>query len=121
MPRLVNVVPAYRFHRRSGQAVVTLNGRDFYLGKHGSQASRAEYDRLIGEWLAAGRSPVGFSGGGLFITELCVRYLKFAMGHHRANPKVMPAIKRTIYYLKKHYGPTLAVEFGPLALKAIRE
>ena len=33
----------------------------------------------------------------------------------------MPAIKRTIHHLKTHYGRTLAVEFGPLALKAIRE
>jgi hypothetical protein len=33
-------VPAYRLHRRSGQAVVTLDGRDFYLGIHGSPESR---------------------------------------------------------------------------------
>ena len=28
--------PTYRKHRPSGQAVVTLSGRDFYLGPHGS-------------------------------------------------------------------------------------
>ena len=32
MPYLTRSVPAYRTHRASGQAVVTLNGRDFYLG-----------------------------------------------------------------------------------------
>jgi hypothetical protein len=41
--------PSYRLHRASGQAVVTLNGRDVYLGLHGTQASRDAYDRAIAE------------------------------------------------------------------------
>jgi integrase len=121
MPRLINVVPKYRRHRRSGQAVVTLNGRDFYLGKYDTAASRIEYDRLIGEWLAAGRRPAGVAGSNLTITQLCVDYLKYAVVYYRANRKVMPGIKRTIHHLSAHYGRTLAVEFGPLALKAIRQ
>ena len=55
MPTLVNEVPKYRKHRASGQAVVTLAGKTKYLGPHGTRASHLEYDRLIGEWLAAGR------------------------------------------------------------------
>ena len=47
--------PSYREHKPSGQAVVTLGGRDVYLGKHGTPESRAEYDRVIAEWLANGR------------------------------------------------------------------
>ena len=35
-------VPSYRRHRPTGQAVVTLNGRDIYLGKWGGKESRAE-------------------------------------------------------------------------------
>ena len=48
MPRLSNSLPKYRRHRPSGQAVVTLSGRDFYLGPYGTKASKLEYDRLIG-------------------------------------------------------------------------
>ena len=48
-------LPKYRKHKRSGQAIVTLSGKDFYLGPHGTKASKLEYDRLIGEWLANGR------------------------------------------------------------------
>lgn len=48
-------IPSYRRHKHSGQAVVTLDGRDFYLGPWRSKVSRTEYDRLIGEWLANGR------------------------------------------------------------------
>jgi integrase len=121
MPRLVRSLPRYRRHRASRQAVVTLNGRDYYLGTHGTKASRTEYDRLIGEWLAAGRNPLGVSGHDLTIVELCARYWKFAVAYYRNNPKVMPGIKRTMHYLREQYGRTPAIQFGPLALKAIRQ
>ena len=55
MPRLVHKLPSYRLHKPSGQAVVTLGGRDVYLGPHNSRTSRAEYDRVVAEWLANGR------------------------------------------------------------------
>ena len=48
-------IPSYRLHKPSGQAIVRLNGRMSYLGKHGTDASRQKYDRLIAEWLAQGR------------------------------------------------------------------
>ncbi len=54
MPRR-NHVPAYRLHKQSGQAVVTLpdglGGRkDFLFGPFNSPESRAEYARLLAEW-----------------------------------------------------------------------
>ena len=55
MPARAPRTPSYRHHRPSGQAVVTLGGRDVYLGKFASPESRAEYDRLVAEWLASGR------------------------------------------------------------------
>ena len=55
MPRLTAATPKYRHHRASGQAVVSIAGKDHYLGPWKSKASKVEYDRLIGEWLAAGR------------------------------------------------------------------
>lgn len=59
MPRLsVSQNPSYRKHRASGQAVVMLNGRDFYLGPHNSKSSKQEYDRLIAQWRNAGRTLV---------------------------------------------------------------
>ncbi len=55
--------PSYRLHKPSGQAVVTLGGKDFYPRKHDSPESRAEYDRVIATWPAAGRClPQGKDG-----------------------------------------------------------
>ncbi|NRA97359.1 MAG: hypothetical protein HRU14_14250, partial [Planctomycetes bacterium] len=69
--------PSYRRHAPSGQAVVTLNGRDFYLGPHGSQASKAEYDRLLGEWLTNGRvlSHSNANGRAYTVAEIMVAFL----------------------------------------------
>jgi len=55
MPRR-RKLPKYRCHKPSGQAVVTLSGKDFYLGPHDSAVSRVEYDRLVAEWLVNGRA-----------------------------------------------------------------
>lgn len=55
MPRLNQTLPRYRLHRASGQAVVTIGGRDHYLGPFGSDASHRARDRLIAQWLADDR------------------------------------------------------------------
>jgi hypothetical protein len=56
MTRCVHSNPRYYRHKASGQAVVTISGKDFYLGLWKSKASFVGYDRVIAEWLAAGRS-----------------------------------------------------------------
>ena len=38
MPRLVQSVPKYQKHRASGQAVVSINGRDWLCTKTSKQA-----------------------------------------------------------------------------------
>ena len=124
MPRLSHAVAKYRKHCGSGQVVVTLNGRDFYLGPHGTKASKLEYDRLIGEWLANGRNSLHATSQDILLVELCLRYWEFAKGHYQKNgrcTKVTPGIKCALRYLREWYGKTPAAEFGPLALKAIRE
>ena len=55
MPRRTNSVPRYCKHKASGQAVVKIQGRTYYLGKWKSKASRGEYDRLVGDWIAGGQ------------------------------------------------------------------
>lgn len=70
-------VPSLRHRKSRGLAVVTLGGRDFYCGTFGSPESRREYDRLVGEWLAAGRPQISGSHR-LTMAELLVRSMQFA-------------------------------------------
>ncbi len=55
MPRDPHKLPKYQLHKDSGQARVSLGGRDIYLGPYDSDESRERYQRLIAEWIAAGR------------------------------------------------------------------
>ncbi|MFP6666708.1 MAG: site-specific integrase, partial [Pirellulales bacterium] len=125
MPKLNNATPKYCKHKASGQAVVTIAGRDHYLGPHGTKASKIEYDRLIGEWLAAGRpSRETFQTNDLTVAELAAAYWKFANQYYRKNGKAtmtVYGVKVVLKHLRTMYGRSSAEEFGPLALKAIRQ
>ena len=115
--------PSYRRHKPSGRAVVTIDGRDFYLGTHGTKASRDEYDRLVGEWLTHGRQMPGGEKS-LTINELILAYWQFAESYYRKNERPtseIHGIRTAMRPLKKRYGHHQAAEFGPLALKAVRE
>ena len=48
-------VPSCRRHKPSGQATVTINGQDICPGTWNTRARKAEYDRLIAEFLTHGR------------------------------------------------------------------
>ena len=118
--------PSYRRHKPSGQAVVTLNGRDCYLGKLGSPESRAEYDRLISEWLANGRRLAGPEEppADLTVNELLAAFWRHADAHYR-TPSGGPALelenlKDALRPVRRRYGTTAARAFGPKSLKAIR-
>ncbi len=125
MPKLINANPSYRHHRPSDQAVVTIDGQDFYLGLWRSKVSRDQYDRVIGEWLANGRRLSPASGiGDLQVTELVDRFWTHALTYYRlpdGTSTLEPEnFKPVLALLNRLYGPTPARDFGPLALEAIR-
>lgn len=116
--------PAYRMHKPTSQAVVTLGGKDFYLGRHGTSVSRQEYDRLISEWLANGRRLPTRNDSDITINELFAGYLNFAKGYYLKNGKHTGEYNKIISIMrivKSMYDKTPVSEFGPLSLKAIRQ
>ena len=115
-------VPSYRHHKPSGQAVVTLSDHDIYLGTWNTKASRAEYDRLIGEWLAAGRCLPRHESD-LTVAELARSYWDFAKGYYRKDDRPtgsLGVVRVALRHLTLAYGYTLAKDFGPLALEALQ-
>ena len=71
-------IPSYRLHSSSGRAVVTVDGRDHYLGPHGSDESHEAYNRLIAEWMANGYHLPSAGEEGITIVELAARYGRIA-------------------------------------------
>ena len=124
MPRLTSKPPKYRKHKATGQAVVTLNGKDFYLGPYGSKASRVEYDRITAEWLQNGRSLPRCDHADTTVVEIIAAYVKFAFRYYVKGgrpTREATLIRDTMRFVRDPYGRTPAVEFGPLALKAVRQ
>jgi integrase len=118
----VKRVPKYRLHKPTGLAVVTLAGKDHYLGKHGTPASKAEYERLVGEWLlgrAGPASPAAVTD--LTVDEVLLRYWAFAETYYGQTSQQLDHIKLAVRPLRQLYGPSPAANFGPLALKAVRQ
>ena len=123
MPRLKNSTPKYRLHKVTGQAVVTLDGRDFYLGPHDSRPSRREYERLVGEWLQNGRS-LPSDPHAITVAELINAYRKHAEKYYVKNGKQtdeVKGIKAALRYLRQSYGDKRVVDFGPLSLEVVRQ
>ena len=124
MPWSKHHVPKYRKHRPTGQAVVTLKGRDFYLGPHGTKASQVEYDRLIAEWLANGRHDPDDDPDGVTVAVLCDRYLTFAQGYYaQRDGRCAGEISGVVRMMKTvlaFYADRPVTDLRPLALEAIR-
>ncbi|RIK78505.1 MAG: integrase, partial [Planctomycetota bacterium] len=110
-------------HKASGLAFVEINGRRYYLGPHGTKASHAEYDRIVTEWLASGRSSAyGAPERAYTIVELIADYLRFAKSYYGMQKG--SDYGRMLYVarpLKELYGRTPAAEFGVIQWKAVRE
>jgi integrase len=133
MPNSRQQVPTYRRRRgrryssgkiESDQAVVTLAGVNYYLGPFGTKASRAQYDRLIAEWLASGRQKPAASRLSYQVVQLCDVYWTFAKAYYQKDGRctgVCPAIKCALRYVLQWYAEAPVDEFGPLALKAVRQ
>lgn len=67
-------VPRYRLHKATGLGVVTLDGRDFYLGKQGTPQSLEAYHRRVSEWLANGRQLLP-TADDVTVVELIVAFM----------------------------------------------
>ncbi len=117
--------PKYRKHKKSGQAVVTLSGRDFYLGTYGSKASKSEYDRLVSQWLVNGRVLTeAAEQKPKTVKDLIAAYWTFAKGFYVKNGKPtdeLPGLKMALKHLKTTYGGLTVGEFGPLMLIAYQQ
>jgi len=95
-----------------------LNGKDHYLCPYGSKASRDEYDRLISEWLTRGRSFPGPAASKVItVAELAKAFMQSGV-----MPDSHADTHRAVIELSvRLYGTVDASQFGPVALKVVRE
>jgi len=116
--------PKYRLHKAKRLAVVTIRGRDIYLGKYGSASSKSEYRRLVAEYLQSGGQGPHAGRQDVTVAEVMLAYLRFAKEYYRKHGKPtreFEMIRDCCRIIKPLYGRTPAIQFGPLRLKTVRQ
>jgi integrase len=118
--------PKYRLHKRSGQAVVTLSGRDHYCGAYGSALSAERYRAVVSEWVARGRRSAEPDAVPLSVAELILEYVQdreayFTKSDGTPNEKELFHVLKALSPLRELFGATAARDFGPRKLELVRE
>lgn len=121
-PRLL--VPSYRLHRASGQAIVTLTGEDVYLGPHRSDESRRGFDEEVAAWIARGRLPRQHAPPEHTVDDLILAYVehtrqRFAAMGRRVELE-LEALKYACRPLRALCGTSLAAAFDLQKAKSVR-
>lgn len=134
MPRLTERLPRIRKHP-NGQAIVSVDGEIYYLGKFGSKVSKVKYDRLMAEWLAGNRtlppkqpqksaSEKCPAGGTITVDDVLLRFVRHAKATFKKNgehTEEFGRVKRIARTVSDLYGDLPAEKFGPVALRAVQQ
>lgn len=121
--------PSYRLHKARNCAVVTIDGKNHYLGPYGSPESHEKYARLIAEWrLHSGRllpttEATRFTSK-LTINELVLSYFRHVQSYYVKDgwpTSEQDNIRQALRFVRQLYGASSATEFGPVALANVRQ
>ena len=131
MPSPSRRLPKYRHYLPKNLAVVRVNGHDVYLSRYDSPESHEKYRRVLVEWMTTGTTLAAHGHPGIavaqrpsIISELKVGYLKHVDAYYVKNGRPTSEatlIRLALRELRKLYGHAPAQDFGPLALKAVRQ
>ena len=113
-------LPKYCLHKGSGQAYCRIAGDMHYLGKYGSDASRREYDRIMGEFIANGRQAYRHPDE-ITVSQLIIRYLDHVETELSLSESRKKNISIALRTLNELYGNQPVVAFGPSALRSLRK
>lgn len=118
-------IPQLVHHKPSGHGRVRLDGKDVYLGPYGTDECEEAYRRAIAEWLETGEAPGPKPArAGMTVNELLLKFLNYAETYYVKDGELtdeFDCYRSAIGPLKSLYGTTRAADFGPLALKQVRE
>jgi len=128
MPR--RRTPKYRQYKPKNLGLVVIDGHAHYLGRYDSPESWEKYHRLLAERHAGSPSNSHSSDpirpdAGLLIDELLVDYwdrrvVAYYVKDGRPTSE-RDNIRQALRFLRRLYGHSPARDFGPLALKAVRQ
>jgi len=128
-------LPSYRLHKPSGQARVRWMGKELWFGPYDAPESRQRFAEflkkvvsgtLLNVDLMPRRAAKVFqpTTAGISVNELCVAFLRHAQQHYRKGDELTDeydCFVSAIAPLKELFGMLPVEQFGPCALKAVRQ
>src|SRR5262245_29143135 len=130
MPRPRNLTPTYTLHKQSGRGrliwtdTAGVRHEKLLPGEYGSEESRAAKARLELE-IATSPTRNAVAASDITIAELNAAYMTFAARYYvdvEGKPtKELENMKVATKPVRELYAATLAAEFGPKALAAVRQ
>ncbi|MEX0784682.1 MAG: site-specific integrase [Dehalococcoidia bacterium] len=112
--------PAHKLHKPSGRGRVQIGGKSFYTGPWGTVEAEEKYDELVTEWMA--RRDV--SRAMLTVEELALLYMEHAETYYQKNGEPtteVAKVRAALLHLVDVHGRTRVRDFGPKALKDVRQ
>lgn len=112
-------IPKYSHHKATGQARVWIDGKDIYLGEHGSDESKRRYQNLIEEWRLREESPAETH---ITIGKLVVLYDRHVTSYYTKNGEPtseVSCIKSALRPLAALFSNTWVGDFGPSKMKSV--
>ena len=125
MPRKKSMQPQYLYHV-SGNARVRINGKDYYLGKHGSQDSYARYHALLKQYVENDQKlpasvPERQMTQAIRVMDVTAAFEQRELPAYAHNAGLFSRLSKLLRLLAERYGDMPVSEFGPLRLEAIRD
>ena len=116
--------PAYRPHKPTGQARVTISGKTYYLGKYGSPESKQKYRQVLADhWSPPGTTPKASApdpNAEATISLLAVEFGKYAKRKY-GDSNEWRQIQNVLAIIRATYGQLPASEFGPTRFENFRQ
>jgi integrase len=128
MPR-TNRPPSYRLHKARSCAVVTIDGKNHYLGPYGSAESHEKYARLLAEWRLHSNHLLPTTGprraaSTPSVNELILAYFRHVQSYYIKDGRPTSEqdnIRQALRFVRQLFGASPAIEFGPVALANVRQ
>ncbi|MDA7911930.1 site-specific integrase [bacterium] len=117
--------PSYRLHKASGLAVVTINGKDVYLGRYGSAESKLSYKNALNELWCPTQNQTANSPPRklepITVGRLAIEFGKYASRKFGEDSSEWKQIQIVLREIRKEYADWLAADFGPLRFEGYRQ
>lgn len=112
--------PKLRYHKASKRYVVTVNGKDVYLGYDQAEA-QIQYHEMMANVAAGIPAIAPPDPDGLFVCELIERYVLDREQYYKRNPQAFERGKAVLKVLNRTFGHFRPGQFGMIELRQLRD